>query len=107
MRWIALLLATAILSGCGENLYVEIEADGPWLGAFGDRSVAGRGDRRVDVDDARPQCAVVQKQESVGMLTARMVCEKRGLSRIFGSSGTESTATTIAPYGVVVVCSKD
>ncbi len=102
---VAALVCMTALCGCGEDLYVEIESSTSWSGAFGNRTVDGSGDDRVDVSDDRPVCAVVQKQTEGGSLTARMICENKGLYALFGAEDEEDSATTTAAYGVVSVCS--
>jgi hypothetical protein len=101
---LVLVTTIVIASGCGVDYKAEVQSDTSWSGAFGNRTVDGRGNKTVDLPDEHPQCCVVQKQTEQGYLRVRVKAE--GGMWLFGPDDSD-WAETRAEYGVVSVCSKD
>lgn len=88
------------LAGCHADIYAEVQSNTSWSGAFGDRTVDGTGNAKVDLPDEPPQCVVVQKETTQGTLRVRVVASG-GVISPGGSGWVETTAA----YGVVSACS--
>jgi hypothetical protein len=102
------LLTVAIMvvvfsAGCSVEYKAEVESDTSWSGAFGNRSVDGRGNDRISLGKDHPVCCVVQKETASGFLKVRVKAEGGGL---FGPGDSDWVETT-AQYGVVSVCSDE
>lgn len=101
MRYLLILIAL-IFAGCAEkdespHWVAEVTSTTSWSGAFGNRSVDGRGNDTVDLGEDEIVCCVVQKITEGGSL--RVAIRNTTNNRI------SEEATTTAAYGVVSVCS--
>ena len=101
----ALTMAALFLSSCSDVEYTAVvRSDTEWSGAFGNRTVDGRGSDTVPLGSDHPVCCVVQKQTEQGYLSVQVTADGGGW--LYGADDSE-IVTTHAAYGVVTVCSQD
>ncbi len=104
MKPILIIIIIALLSlGCEKDYYAQVTSDTSWSGSFADRTVDGKGDKRVDIPDDPPQCVVVQKDTEHGKLSVTIFAKSRWF---LGSDYSSGTITTTAAYGIVLACSE-
>lgn len=101
MRCPLLLLAFVTLAACHPDIYAEVESSTSWSGSFGGATVDGSGNKRINLPDDPPQCAVVQKNTESGSLRLRISSEGGFLIPEISSG---DWITTTAAYGVVSAC---
>ena len=97
---IFIILTMILLVGCSTDWKAKVESDTAWSGAFGNRTVAGVGSKVIDLPDDDVTCCVVQKQTKEGYLKVSVVNEGNS------TAPNGESASTIAEYGVVIVCSQ-
>jgi hypothetical protein len=101
MKIVAILsMAVLLLTGC-TDWKARVESNTSWSGSFSGRTVDGRLNQIVDLDDDDVACCVVQKQTDGGFLKVTVFND--GSNPLIGDG--ESKETT-ASYGVVSVCTK-
>ena len=99
MRY-ALLLSLALLTACGAQGTVYVEADTNWSGSIAGVSYdGGPGQSYIRLKGYGVTCWAVQKQTRAGTLTVYAKIDR-------GITGTETQgkATTSAAFGVVTGC---
>jgi hypothetical protein len=96
-----LVLVLVQVMGCSNDWKAKVESSTEWSGSFSGRTVDGRGNQTVDLDDDDLVCCSVQKQTESGFLKVSVINEG---SNPLASDG-ESKETNAA-YGIVTVCSK-
>jgi hypothetical protein len=96
--FILFIFLAFFIIGC-TDYKAKVESNTSWSGAFGNRTVDGRGNQTIDLDDDDVQCCTVQKQTEEGRLKITIVDEG-----FWGSDG--ESAETTAAFGVVSACSE-
>lgn len=102
MRLFSIIFIAALtLIGCGSDKYCQVTSSTEWSGSFGNKSVDGYGDQKVDLPDDGVQCVAVQKGTTGGTLTIEL-CADSDMPLV--PDQRNDKVTTTAEYGVVSDC---